>query len=328
MSYRNFRGGINFTGNVRFLGGVSGTGISPYKGNGKTLYVDSASWGSGSDDNLPGTNPNRPLATITKALELCTDGADDYICVLNSWDNDDETITVEKSCVHIIGINGMNHRAPWAWIKIGGDGDAPCFTLKGGDAANVEIAGFCLGADDSHPCITTAAGSSTNLSYGWLHHIGFAATGDTAFTAQDGLTGYGGGNGLDGILVEDCTFGYELTRDGIRFIDFYDGMIRNNLFEMSAYMGIRQVTGGHARGMPDIIGNLFKQKIPALDKGSSIYVTDGGGGLIAWNMTAENGDGTCDNNPYVDLSTGVADTTLNAWGWNLVGTAKGEPAVT
>jgi len=325
MSGRLFRGPLTFKGHTNFLGSVSG--IVPDRGNARTFYVDSTSWGSGSDSRQ-GTDPNYPLATIAKALDLAVSGRNDYIVVLNSWDNDTTTITVEKTGIHIIGINGNNHRAPWCWIKINGDGSDAVFTLKGGDAANVEIAGFTLGADASHPCITTAAGTSTNLIYGWLHHLSFAATGDAAFTAQDGLTGYSGGNGLDGILVEDCVFGYELTRDGIRFINFYDGLIRNNIFEMSAYMGIRQVTGGAARGMPDIIGNYFKQKIPALDKGSAIYVTDGGGGMIAFNQVAENGDGTCDNDPYVDLSTGVADTTLNAWGWNLVGTAKGEPAVT
>ncbi len=294
---------------------------------GNMYYVDSRSWGTAADTNS-GITPDEPLATLAAAYAKCTSGAHDYIICIDGYDNDTATLTVAKTGLHIIGVNGYNHRAPFVWLKVAGTGTAPVFTLKGGDAANVEIAGFTLGADTADPCITTAAGTSTNLIYGHIHHCTFAGTGDTGFVAQDGITGYSGGNGLDGLLIEDCTFGYELTRDGIRFINFYDGMVRNCLFEMSAYMGIRQVTGGATRGMCDVIGNLFKQKIPAMDKGSAIYITDAGGGLIAWNMAAENADGTCDNNPYVDLSSGTADTTLNAWSWNLVGTAKGEPAVT
>ncbi len=293
---------------------------------GNTYYVDSRSWGTAADTNN-GLTPDEPLATVNAAIAKCTAGAHDYIFCIDGYDNDTATITIAKSGLHIIGVDGANHRAPFVWMKIAGTGALPCFTLQGGDAANVEIAGFTLGASASAPCITTTAGTSTNLIYGHIHHCGFAASGDVAFVAQDGIL-CGTGAGLDGCLIEDCTFGYEITRDGIRFINFYDGLIRNCLFEMSAYMGIRQLTGGAARGMCDVLNNRFKQKIPALDKGSAIYITDAGGGLIDGNHAAENADGTCDNNPYVDLSSGTADTTLNAWGYNMVGTAKGEPAVT
>jgi hypothetical protein len=262
------------------------------------------------------------------AYNKCTSGKHDYIVCLDGYDNDTATLTIAKKGLHIIGVDGANHRAPFVWLKVAGTGAAAVFTLKGGDAANVEIAGFTLGADTSHPCITTAAGTTTNLIYAHIHHCSFGGTGDTSFVAQDGITGYSNGLGLDGLLIEDCYFGYELTRDGIRFINFYDGMIRNCMFEMSAYMGIRQITGGATRGNPDILNNRFKQKIPALDKGSAIYITDGGGAFIDGNVAAENGEGTGDNNPYVDLSSGSADTTLNAWGVNWVGDAVGLPAVT
>ncbi len=294
---------------------------------GNMYYVDSRSWGTAADTNS-GITPDEPLATLAAAYAKCTSGAHDYIICIDGYDNDTATLTVAKTGLHIIGVDGSNHRAPFVWLKVAGTGAAAVFTLQGGDAANVEIAGFTLGADASHPCITTAAGTSTNLIYGHIHHCSFAATGDVAFVAQDGITGYSNGLGLDGILVEDCYFGYELTRDGIRFINFYDGMIRNCTFEMSAYMGIRQIATGAARGNPDIIGNRFKQKIPALDAGSAIYITDGGGALISGNVAAENADGTCDNNPFFDGSTGTADTSLNAWADNYKGYALAVPAVT
>lgn len=310
---------VNFTGAV-----LKGVGTPLTKG--KILYVDSRSWGVG-DSGYEGTDPNYPLNSITNAMAKCTAGNGDYIFVLDGYDNDAATITVAKTNLHFIGLGSKSHAAPFAWLKIAGTGAAAVFTLKGGDAANAEIAGFTLGADSAHACITSSAGTSTNLPYAWIHDCAFAASGDVAFIAQDGIL-CGTGAGLDGCLIEECKFGMQLTRDGIRFINFYDGLIRNNIFKMAAYMGIRQLTGGAATGTPDIIGNRFGQKMPALDKGSAIYITDSGGGLITDNVAAENGDGTCDNNPYVDLSTGSADTTKNAWGVNWVGYAVGAPAVT
>lgn len=313
---------LKVTRKVDFTGAVK-VGVSAPFTKGKVLYVDSRSWGVGSD-SYDGLDPNYPLATITRALALCTAGNGDYIFCLDGYDNDEATITVAKSNVHIIGLGNANIRAPFVWLKVGA---LAVFTLQGGDAANVEIAGFTLGADSTHPCITTSAGTSTNLIYGHIHHCGFAASGDASFVARDGIL-CGDNAGLDGCVIEDNFFGEQLTRDGIRFANFYWGLIRNNIFRMTSYKGIYQTGSGALHGTPDIISNKFAQKMPALDKGSAIYITDSTGGFIDDNHAAENADGTCDNNPYVDLSNGTADTTVNAWGVNWVGYAVGVPAVT
>ncbi len=293
---------------------------------GKVLFVDTRSWGNGATGR-DGTDPNYPLSTLTEAYGKCTSGNGDYIFVLDGYDNDTTTITIAKTNLHIIGLSNGNHAAPFPWLLFNSGAASP-FTLQGGNSANVEIAGFTLGGNASNACITTATGGSTELVYGHIHHCGFAATGDAAFVAQDGIL-EAASTGLDYTLIEDCVFGKQLTRDGIRFLNFYGGLIRNNIFRMTSYMGVRQLgTGGATTGTPDIIGNKFFQKTPALDKGSSIYITNSGGGFIDDNHTAENADGACDNNPYVDLSNGTADTTTNAWGVNWAGYAVAVPAVT
>ncbi len=317
MSYRNFRGGINFTGNVRFLGGVNG--VIPGWGAGKTFFVDTTSWGAGNDGNLPGTNPDKPLAKISTALGLCTAGANDYVIVLNGWDNDAATIEVAKSSVHIIGINGVNHRAPWVWLKVNGDGSDAVFTLQGSNAANVEIAGFTLSADSSHPCITTKTGGSTELVYAHIHHCTFGASLDAANIAQDGIL-LAANTGLDGTLIEDCTFGDELTRDGIRFTNLYQGLIRNCLFSNCGSIAIDAITGGAATGMPDVISNKFRA-VHDKSEGWAITTIASGGALITDNQaTADFATGG--NNPYLDHAD------LNQWGVNWTWNAVAAPATT
>ncbi len=287
-------------------------------GNGKVYFVDSRSWGSGSDGNS-GLDPNKPLAKIATAYGKCTSGNHDYIICLDGYDNDTATITIAKTALHIIGVDGANHRAPFVWLKVAGTGTAAVFTLQGGNSANVEIAGFTLGASSSKPCITTITGASTELVYGWIHHCAFAASLDAAFVAQDGIL-EAAGTGLDGTLIEDCTFGAQIGRDGIRFIDIYGGLIRNNRFMgIASGVAINQITGGHATGMPDIIDNKCFQAA-ATASGGFITTTDGGGGFIDGNVCAEDATGTCGNNPYLE-GTGAC-----AWGVNWKGYAVTLPA--
>ncbi len=307
---------LRVTRKVDFTGAVK-VGIGDPLTKGKVLYVDSRSWGVGSD-GYDGLDPNYPLATIKQAYSLCTSGDGDYIFLLDGYDNDTVTITVAKTNLHFIGLGSVNQRAPFVWLLFNSGAVAP-FTLQGGNAANVEIAGFTLGANASHPCITTITGGSTELVYGWIHHCAFAASLDAAFVAQDGIL-EAAGTGLDGTLIEDCTFGAQIGRDGIRFIDMYGGLIRNNLFRgIASGVGIHQITGGHSTGMPDIIDNKCFQAAATV-AGAFITTVDGGGGLIDGNVCAEDATGTCGNNPYLE-GTGAC-----AWGVNWSGYAVTLPA--
>jgi hypothetical protein len=313
-----WRGNQTFKGLATFQGGVQGA--VPALGNGKTFWVDTTSWGTGSDSATRGRNPNYPLATIEYAMTLCTANNNDYIIVLNGWDNDTTTISLDKQAVHIIGVNGFNHRAPFVWLKIAGTGALPVFTLQGSNSANCEIAGFTLSADASHPCITTAAGgASTQLVYAHIHHCSFGASIDAANVCQDGIL-QGADSGLDAVLVEDCTFGDEITRDGIRFTTFYQGLIRNCLFSNCGSIAIDAITGGAATGMPDVISNKFRA-VHDKSEGWAITTVACGGGLITDNQaTADFATGG--NNPYLDHAD------LNQWGVNWTWNAVAAPATT
>ena len=306
---------LRVTRKVDFRGAVKvGLGYPITKG--KVLYVDSRSWGVGASGR-DGLDPDYPLNTMANAYALCTAGNGDYIFLLDGYDNDTATLTIAKTNLHIIGLGSKSHSAPYVWLLTNGDGSAAVFTLKGGDAANCEIAGFTLGGDASHPCITSAAGTSTNLVYGWIHDCAFASTNDTAFVAQDGIAPASGGN-IDGTLIEDCTFGDQLTRDGIRFIDMYGGLIRNNIFRLYGGVGVHQITGGHSTGMPDVIGNKFYQSSSGAE-GCAITTTDAGGGMMDDNHAMED-TANPGNNPYQE------GTGSNAWGLNYSGDAVTYPA--
>jgi hypothetical protein len=301
------------------VSGATLVGFSPPTwGVGKVFYVDSRSWGIGSDNNS-GLDPTQPLAKIRTAMGYCTDDKNDYIIVLSSYDLDVLTIPVNKTTTHIIGVGSVNHRAPGCWIKIGGTGGYAVFTLQGNKSTNCEIAGFALAADSSHACITTTTGGTTELVYGWIHHCTFGASIDAAFLAQDGIL-VADDTGLDATLIEDCTFGDELTRDGIRFKNFYQGLIRNNLFSNCGSIAVDAITGGAATGMPDVISNKFRA-VHDKSEGWAITSVASGGGLITDNQaTADFATGG--NNPYLDHAD------LNQWGVNWTWNAVAAPATT
>jgi len=289
----------------------------------KVLYVDSRSWAGNGNNNHAGTNPDAPLATIAAAVAKCEAGKNDYIFVLDAYDNDAVTIEIAKSGLHIIGMTNGNHRAPFPWLKIAGTGAVAVFTIKGGDGANFEIAGFSLAADATHPCITTKTGGATELGFGHIHDCAFAASLDAAFVAQDGIA-LAAATGMDGWLIEHNVFGAQLVRDGIRFINAYQALIRSNLFRAVPGVGVSQLTGGAATGMADVLDNKFFQKT-VQDTASSISIVDAGGGMIDGNHTVSNG-GHAGNNPYKDTSTGTDTSTKNGWGLNYLGDTVKYPA--
>src|SRR4030067_374895 len=104
---------LRVTNTVDFTGAAK-IGVGAPFTKGEVLYVDSRSWGVGSDSyGVQARNPNYPLATIGAAYDLCTSGNGDYIFVLDGYDNDAVTITVAKTNLHIIGLGSVNHRAPF-----------------------------------------------------------------------------------------------------------------------------------------------------------------------------------------------------------------------
>ena len=279
----------------------------PVWGIGKAYYVDSTSWGKGSDNNS-GLDPSQPLAKIQTALGYCTAGANDYVIILNAWDNDLATITVAKNQVHIIGVSCRQHSAPAPWIKINGDGTAPVFTLTGGSAQCAEIAGLSLAADSTHACIVIGASTGTYGSYAHLHDLAFANSTDSAYLAQDGIN-IANGREANGLLVSECDFGDQLTRDGIR-IDggMSGGRIQNCYFTGFGGVGVNHTVASAVSTMPDVLDCRFRQAHGA-SEGWAITIQNSTGGLIDGNHASADFT-TADANPYLD------HTDKSQWGLN------------
>lgn len=82
-----------------------GTGLPPTPGN---IYF--VNYGTGADAG-PGNNPNKPWKTLEYAYSQVTTNNDDVICLMgNSTHVLAAMLTVSKSRVHIIGIDGTNGR--------------------------------------------------------------------------------------------------------------------------------------------------------------------------------------------------------------------------
>lgn len=96
----NYPNGIASFGNPVLPGGVPIMGST-----GKAFFVDPA---RGSDGNK-GTDWKKPLDTVSKAYDLCTDGAGDVVYLLNDGNTsgtsrEDSTITWAKDNTHLVGL--------------------------------------------------------------------------------------------------------------------------------------------------------------------------------------------------------------------------------
>lgn len=102
MGLTNFSNGVASFGNPIFGGAMS----LPIMGtSGKAFFVDPA---RGSDGHS-GKSWDRPLATVSKALTLCTDGAGDVVYLMNDGNTsgtsrEDATITWSKDNTHLVGL--------------------------------------------------------------------------------------------------------------------------------------------------------------------------------------------------------------------------------
>lgn len=213
------------------------------QGVGNTYFVDG---NSGLDTN-DGLTPDRPLKTITAALAKCTDNHDDYIRVIDGWNQDGGVISVNKNRVHIIGIG--NKLSPYVMQKA--TGDAFIFSVTGDYC---EIAGFALGGG------ATAGGIECVGSLGlWVHDcfFGDADIGDTpecgiecrqgtvnaymviennifagsGGTSQGTISAYGiqaeGTNICRGTVIRKNIFG-QLPTSAIRLTNMYGGFVLDN----------------------------------------------------------------------------------------------------
>jgi len=186
-------------------------------------------------DTNPGTR-DLPFLTIAHALTRCVAGHDDYIIVLDHY-QEVFPIVVGTARVHIIGLNVGQ---PMVWLT--NIIDTAIFNIE---ADFVEIAGFEFGSGATHAAIEFTD-FVTERGYGRIHHCVFG----WIQTGQDGIWVPATAEAAE-TIIEECFFGNGLTRDGIR-IDhaMTRGLIQDNLFRSVPGIGINvtsQITLGTIR---------------------------------------------------------------------------------
>lgn len=267
-----------------------------------------------------GIDPGTPFQTIAYALTQCVADRNDYIVVLDAW-QEAMPIDINITRVHIIGM-GVSPNHPF--VMLNAAADTAIFTVTA-LANNCEIAGFDLGGGATHAAIENPGGTPMGL---YIHDciFGHSFAGNTP---QDGIR-------IDvnatNIRIEDCIFlgneaegGGTLTRDSIRWTSGGDplgGSIKGNIFTGIPGIAINIVAVAANSGGFIIVKNKFMAEI-ADAKAAGWAITLNAtvkGSLVGHNMASQTGDDT-GNNPYRDLTTGVLATCLNGWVANYAGNA-------
>lgn len=272
------------------------------KNMGKVFFVD----GAGGSSTHSGLTPTEPLDKIESALDLCTNSGHDYIFVTDYWDNDAMPITVDKTCVHIIGMgNARFSPINMSWCAMAGGSEA-CFELTA-SSHYCEISGFQMTTGTSDPCILVSAG----VQGVWIHGNALGSQ----IVSQHGISVSGGD--LANSLVEDNIFGcYQspLSEDGIVGGSLTGTIIRNNLFIRPAGIGIN--IGGQPLA---ILDNRFSMAAETEGKAITLTTT---GCYIDGNHAQYGSANVVSVNPYKDSSAADANT----WGLNWKGAEVTYPA--
>lgn len=218
--------------------------------NSHVFFVNGTSTIGDDGVNTGGQVPDEPFLTITKALSECTDGANDYIFILDypstapaeTW-----PIAITKQRVHIIGVqNGLIPRFKIV-CPVGQDTPAITFGISGTTyGAYCELANIMVGNGATASSRGIIEMHQGGLWGNHIHHCHFGAkfrsntTGAHGIVIGSTLGGYPGGEMLYG-LIEDCTFGVGLTATGI-LVPLGNGtgpnavvgtIIRNNRFNVN-----------------------------------------------------------------------------------------------
>ena len=299
-------------------------------GAGHVYWVNTAANG-GSNLNI-GTRPDQPFETITFALTQCVAERNDYIMVIDDW-QEPATINVNITRVHIIGLANYlrpNTNNPLVCLN-SVTNDFPIFTVSA-LSNNSEIAGFALGGGALHAGIENVAGTPMNLH---IHDCVFGHS-FSGNTPQDGILI---GANATNIRIENCIFlgldaGHKvdglITRDGIHIAAAGDprgGVIRDNRCSGIPSVGVN-LSAPFEDGAWIVEDNrFFIPIVDALAAGWAITLQGNVAGCMVNNNHAmQTGDGT-GNNPYRDLSNpGLIAQLKNGWGMNYSGQVVIVPA--
>lgn len=279
---------------------------------GNVFYVDGVNGNNGNS----GLTPDQPWLTITFALTRCVNDHDDYIIVLDHWQ---EVVAINVTRVHIIGATrNPNH----SFVQMNAAADTAIFTVTAA-SNHCEIAGFSFGGGATHAGIENAAGTPQGL---YIHDCQFGHAFATD-TPQDGIRIE---INATNIRIEKCSFYGNagegtITRDGIRFQgggNPLNGTIIDNQFLDIPGVGIdfAAVAAGHG-------GITLKDNVFACDadtQGSAITLGATCAGFLCVGNKALFGDVTAGmiTNPFLDGAAAFA----NHWMGNMKGSGFVDPA--
>ena len=245
------------------------------------------------DDLGGGRYDDEPCQKIATAIGKAGAGTDDYIFVIDCWQQDTFPITVNKTKVHIIGLAGPMGQSQ----KMKPTGDTAIFVTNA-DGQYSEIAGFSLSGGATHGCIELAQAVGF-----WLHHIdfGFDTVGGTP---QDGVKFIG--SNCQEARIEWCRFmgtggdamGY-LTDHGIRGPN---NILMDNLcIQNNTFLGLP----GEAMHLEYAFGVQLLENVIALPsdtEGKGITLGVNCKGCVIDKNHANYGKTAMTANPYLDLA--------------------------
>ena len=287
-------------------------------GAGRVFFVD----GIAGDDGNVGTRPDLPFATITFALTQCTADRNDYIIVLDHWQ---EVVAITITRVHIIGMsNYLRPSSNHSFVQMNAAADTAIFTVTA-LSNHVEIAGFSFGGGATHAAIENTGGTPMGLH---IHDCVFGHS-FAGGTPQDGIRIE---LNATNIRIEHCVFlgtpggKGTITRDGIRWQGAgapLNGDIENNQFKGLPGIAMNFVSVGPATGGITIKDNVIVCEGDT--QGSAITLAAATRGFLVVGNKAMYGQLTAGmiNNPYLDNAI-VAP--FNTWVANYKGNVLVDPA--
>lgn len=284
-----------------------------------------------------GQTPDTPLLTIAKALSLCTDGANDYVFILDYPATAPATevfpLVMDKQRVHVIGVlNGMIPR--FKIVAPGDTTDSEVFEFTN-SAANGTYGSYCEIANllmGNQKAATTYGAIEFHYSGIWgthIHHCGFGLNGRSNTDAKYGIV-FGrtleadqAGECIYG-LIEHCSFGELIVADGIYVPAttysgpnaMYGTIIRNNRFKVAG-KGIYTLKAGDWHEAA-ILDNIFS--VSGVAGGEAVDIVAGTTGLyLDGNHALLADDSAAITNTDEVFEGGASNGDGFGWGLNYVG---------
>ena len=277
-----------------YMGGLAST---LWPGAGNVFFLDGV---AGLNANN-GLTPAAPKLTLTAALALCTNDADDYIVAIDYWQPAGETwpIVVNKSKVHIIGVRSGSYTP---WVVAQAPADTAVMLISAND---VRVQGWDFHAGASHGGIEF----SGNVSRTGIYDCYFSA-------GANGILDEAGGVAF-GLEIANCFFQQTLTAAGIYLND--DGAfnrIHDNMFDQLAAEAIHVVAGGNPQIYNNMIACGADTEGLGITLGGTVYRA------LVMNNQANFGNADMVANPFQD----DAAEDVNHWANNMWGITLAHPA--